>query len=744
MDLKTTQSLSLDFHNNEIKIIRAKQYDKKSRYLLIKCTDKGSPYLLDKATMKCNFKMSTPDNRGIYNNTIIQDDGTVLVELTETSLLEAGMCDAELDIIDLENEALLSTMCFNILIEKSAYSNDIIEKSNEFNALTKMVTEEKSRYDSMTELEETVSANEEIRIANENTRISNEGNRVSAENDRITDTATAITNANNATTNANNATANAETATEAAQEATNNANIATQQANTVIEKMKSLIADDNVVHVEDKGIANGVATLDENGNIPSSQLPSYVDDVLDGSYDSDNDRFLDLDGNVYTPESGKIYIDVEKRITYRWSGSTYVDIGSSLTLGTNSSTAFPGDRGLTLEEKVAAIEAYHNNIPASDIKFDNTSTPLLGANVQTAIENLTKTATQTKDGLLSASDKVLIDNYANIQEIEVTLSASRWVGSAAPYTQIITLSDLISYNSCSIELNPNATVIQETAITDAIISNITYDETIGLTFTASGEKPTVDIPIIICVGTSMNVVGIPTYLDNLNEASAISYNNTTSGLTSSDVQSVIDELDNTIDNLNTNKANTSIVGSDTLTTTAKTCTGAINELNNNKAPLNHASVGEEYGVASDTEYGHVMLYDDYTFYIGGGKETRALSVNGAFRMYQELSTKCEVTTSKPTLINSSFQFLGIPVIVKNGGMAILAACVRTTAAYTKGTKVIQIPSECRGTINNCACIVGGENSGVTGATSDENGKISFTSDLITGTYVQLIIPYKVS
>ena len=87
-------------------------------------------------------------------------------------------------------------------------------------------------------------------------------------------------------------------------------------------------------------VANGVATLNENGTIPSSQLPSYVDDVIE--YDNFN-SFPE------TGESGKIYLDISTNITYRWSGSNYVEIGNSLALGETDSTAFPGDRGKKLE-----------------------------------------------------------------------------------------------------------------------------------------------------------------------------------------------------------------------------------------------------------------------------------------------------------------------------------------------------------------------------------------------------------
>lgn len=214
-----------------------------------------------------------------------------------------------------------------------------------------------------------------------------------------------------------------------------------------------------------------------------------------------------------------------------------------MTLGTNSSTAFPGDRGLNLENRVTSIEEYHNNIPASDVKFNNTNTPLLGANVQAAIENLTQTATQSSDGLLSADDKKRIDNYADLQVIETTLLAANWSGNTAPFIQIITVTDLLSYNSCSVELSPTATPSQTTAATDACITGIQYDESVGLTFTAYGKKPAIDIPIAICVGTSMNVVEVPKYIETPGKAEAISYDSNGS-ISADNVQDAIDLIGN--------------------------------------------------------------------------------------------------------------------------------------------------------------------------------------------------------
>ena len=98
---------------------------------------------------------------------------------------------------------------------------------------------------------------------------------------------------------------------------------------------------DNAIPSSAKGTANGVAELDSNGLVPASQLPSFVDDVLE---------YASYSGFPETGETGKIYVDKSDNKTYRWSGSTYVEISSSLALGTTSSTAFRGDRGQTAYE----------------------------------------------------------------------------------------------------------------------------------------------------------------------------------------------------------------------------------------------------------------------------------------------------------------------------------------------------------------------------------------------------------
>jgi hypothetical protein len=72
-------------------------------------------------------------------------------------------------------------------------------------------------------------------------------------------------------------------------------------------------------NTSNKGISNGYAGLDGSGKVPSTQLPSYVDDVIEVA------NFAAL---PVTGETGKIYITIDNNKVYRWSGTVYVEISN--------------------------------------------------------------------------------------------------------------------------------------------------------------------------------------------------------------------------------------------------------------------------------------------------------------------------------------------------------------------------------------------------------------------------------
>lgn len=135
----------------------------------------------------------------------------------------------------------------------------------------------------------------------------------------------------------------------------------------------------------DKGANGGVAELDANGKVPSSQLPSYVDDVL--SYSSQS-------AFPATGETGKIYIAEDTNKTYRWSGSVYAEISASLALGETSSTAYRGDRGKVAYDHSQTTGNPHGTTK-SDVGLSNVP------NVSTNDQEPTFTEASTRNNIAS-------------------------------------------------------------------------------------------------------------------------------------------------------------------------------------------------------------------------------------------------------------------------------------------------------------------------------------------------------
>lgn len=155
-----------------------------------------------------------------------------------------------------------------------------------------------------------------------------------------------------------------------------------------------------------KGVAGGVAELDDSGHVPAAQLPSYVDDVIDSYIVTGATAFssgwlsLTSEGAALTPESGKIYIVLTtgnyNMREYRWSGTAYAQVNEGIALGETASTAYRGDRGKAAYDHSQAAHAPANadqNVQAdwsvtdtsSDayIKNKPTSMPANGGNAAT-------------------------------------------------------------------------------------------------------------------------------------------------------------------------------------------------------------------------------------------------------------------------------------------------------------------------------------------------------------------------
>lgn len=193
--------------------------------------------------------------------------------------------------------------------------------------------------------------------------------------------------------------------------------------------------------INSKGSANGIASLDEQGVVPSAQLPSYVDDVIDvyATYDKSAEGVLSniqLFSNQekttpITPESGKIYIDVEGNYQFRWTGTIYTTVGAPTVLGEVTGTAYDGGKGKALSDKInkmsnkvvvgpTTVEA------ASDTIILYYETHKTSTNADGVDSHTINAATTSKAGVMSATDKAKLDSAGKAKAL-ASATSGQWI-----------------------------------------------------------------------------------------------------------------------------------------------------------------------------------------------------------------------------------------------------------------------------------------------------------------------------
>lgn len=184
------------------------------------------------------------------------------------------------------------------------------------------------------------------------------------------------------------------------------------------------VTNDAQVKRTEMGKANGVATLDSGGKVPSAQLPSYVDDVLEYAAKSNFPA---------TGEAGKIYVSTNDNKTWRWSGTTYVEISQGVTLGETSSTAYAGDKGAKLWKVLASFDTIVYSLGNPNPTEDGVKLPygvvyvhqLSSVEINTGQQTITlPAATTTLAGIMTAADKAKLNGIAAGATADSALSTS--------------------------------------------------------------------------------------------------------------------------------------------------------------------------------------------------------------------------------------------------------------------------------------------------------------------------------
>lgn len=208
-----------------------------------------------------------------------------------------------------------------------------------------------------------------------------------------------------------------------------------------------------------KGQTNGLASLDENGKIPASQLngelgrvvgiQKFVNtktdlDSLEPTPETGNKYYVKEDDKIYTYESSSfdagqaprdntIYnhrlADSQGRtnVLYRWDGSTMVEISASIALGETEGTAYDGKKGHDLKvafDSHAANKKNPHGVTASQLNIDASLVGKTAA--QLPISTATQAALDKKVDKVSGKSLVLNTEIAKLADLpnKATLDAS--------------------------------------------------------------------------------------------------------------------------------------------------------------------------------------------------------------------------------------------------------------------------------------------------------------------------------
>lgn len=162
MALESIKKINIDFHNQKYILVNAKQNDKYSRFLEVTCYDNGKLFPLNPNNHSAFVRYRKADEYGVFNKCKVNYNGTIEVEFTEQMLAVAGMCCADLIVIDngfaevdydtgeiigINDSAILSTMIFCVDVVETAIENSEFESTYEFDRLNQLLIDATAEYD---------------------------------------------------------------------------------------------------------------------------------------------------------------------------------------------------------------------------------------------------------------------------------------------------------------------------------------------------------------------------------------------------------------------------------------------------------------------------------------------------------------------------------------------------------------------------------------------------------------------
>ena len=169
--MEVIKKINLDFYDNQIITVDAKQYDVLSRYIQVSCSSNGTPVHLEKENVYAYVRCRKPDEHNVLNNGTITDDGNLLIELSDQILASPGICLTDVVLVDTSevgsqaptitddwklqfdgSSSIISTMNFYINVIPAPYAYDDIISSDDFTTLNNLLDQVHQNYNELATL----------------------------------------------------------------------------------------------------------------------------------------------------------------------------------------------------------------------------------------------------------------------------------------------------------------------------------------------------------------------------------------------------------------------------------------------------------------------------------------------------------------------------------------------------------------------------------------------------------------
>lgn len=373
-------NLNLDLTLHPIQSILIKQYSKNVYKLIVSVTKESVVYVLSDSLYNVYFKMRTPDNRYVYTQGSIDENGRILLDVPESAAWTAGIGEAEFEIIKKDKSSRMSTCTFEVVIDASSYEEAEITGSEDFSALVDYISQ-------AADISDEVAQAKEYR---------------------------------------DEAVTSATTASQAAQTATT--------AESLVRGLQESAAASATVAVESKESAEASATTASQAAQSASEDAEATSQALQEAIALYNGPLTAKTAAEMT-QTNRIYVYTGSESGYTFGDWYYYNGSTWQSGGTYNATAMDLDDTLTVEGKAADAKAVGDEIES----FRSYSTNKF-SNLEMTDDSIREDVTSLKADLNRTEDEI-IRTAGVIEELECGLTEEVKTALLACFTRVAWIGD---------------------------------------------------------------------------------------------------------------------------------------------------------------------------------------------------------------------------------------------------------------------------------------------------------------